>query len=222
MSNPSEFDNLKTTFQHALAAMDKPTCVRIAIDGLASGTADLVALYEQILAPALNNMTADSFDQKLAIWQEHIRSSIIRSIIEACYPHLLNTLALSGIQLNRGKVVIVSPTDEFHELGARMGADFFNLAGYQAVFVGANTPKNEVVAGIALELPDYVVLNVVNYYNVFKIKPLVENILLSVPGVKILGSGYAFRHDPGLAQQLGLAAVVDSMADILALGGVMS
>jgi len=222
MSSYTDLENLKTSFRSALAAMDKPRSVRLAIDALASGTADLVTLYEQVLAPTLNTMTDASVDQSLSIWQEHIRSSIIRSIIEACYPHLLNILDRSGIQMTKGKVVIVSPTDEYHELGARMGADFFNIAGFQTIFVGANTPKNEVVAGIAHEQPDYVVLNVVNYYNAFKIKPIVDEIKLVAPGVRILGGGYAFRHEPGLAQQLGLAGVVDSMADILALGGGQS
>ena len=96
------------------------------------------------------------------------------------------------------------------------------LAGYQTIFVGANTPKNEVVSGIEHEKPDYVVLNVVNYYNAFKIKPIVDEILQAVPGVRILGGGYAFRHEPMLAHQLGLAGVIDSMADILALGGGQS
>ncbi|HAL73456.1 MAG TPA: hypothetical protein DCM45_00005, partial [Clostridiales bacterium] len=128
MSHYTELENLKTLFRSALSAMDKPRSVRLAIDALASGTADLVTLYEQVLAPTLNTMTDASLDQALYIWQEHVRSGIIRSIIEACYPHLLNILDRSGIELTKGKVVIVSPTDEFHELGARMGSDFFNLA----------------------------------------------------------------------------------------------
>jgi MerR family transcriptional regulator, light-induced transcriptional regulator len=222
MTHHSELEDLKILFREALAAMDRPRCVRLAVESLASGTVDLVMLYEQVLAPTLNNMTDASVDQALYIWHEHIRSSIIRSIIEACYPYLLSILDRSGIQLDKGKVVIVSPTDEFHELGARMGLDFFSLAGFQTLFVGANTPKNEVVAGIAHELPDYVVLNVVNYYNAFKIKPIVDEILLAAPGVRVLGCGYAFRHNPRLAHSLGLNGVVDSMADILALGGGQS
>lgn len=219
MTSLTTLDNLKTSFRDALAAMDRPRSVRLVLDALGSGTADLVTIYEQVIAPTFNNMTDASVEQSLYIWQEHVRSSIIRAIIEACYPHLLDILDRSGIRLDKGKVVIVSPTDEFHELGARMGADFFSLAGYQTIFVGANTPKNEVVAGIAHEQPDYVVISVVNYYNAFKVKPIVDEILLAAPGVRLLGSGYAFRHDPQLAHRLGLHGVIDSMADILALGG---
>ena len=219
MPNTKSLEILRDSFRDALAAMDKPSCVTLSLNALESGEADIVTIYEQVLAPTLNTMTDASVDQTLYIWQEHVRSSIVRSIIEACYPYLLKVLARDGIRLDKGKVVIVSPTDEYHELGARMGADFFNLAGYQTIFVGANTPKNEVLNGIRHELPDYVVINVVNYYNAFKVKPIVDEILLAAPGVRILGGGYAFRQEPALAHQLGLHGVIDTMADILALKG---
>lgn len=219
MIESSPLDHLKISFRDALIAMDKPRCVILALDALESGVLDLIALYEQIIAPALNTLSDQASDKSLSIWQEHVRSSIVRSIVEACYPYLLRQLDRGGIHLDHGKVVIVSPTDEYHELGARMGADFFNLAGYQTLFVGANTPKHEMISGIAHELPDLVVINVVNYYNAFKVKTIVDEIKQAVSGVRILGSGYAFRHDPKTADLLGLHGIVNSMADIMALGG---
>lgn len=219
MPDTNQLNLLISDFRDALAAMNKASCVQLALDALESGEVELTVLYEKILAPTLNTMTDESADKSLYIWQEHIRSSIIRSIIEACYPHLLKILARDGIALDKGKVVIASPTDEFHELGARMGSDFFNLAGYQTIFVGANTPKSELLDGIRHEAPDYVVLNVVNYYHAFKVKTIVDEIVKAKSGVRVLGSGHAFRQDRELAGKLGMIGTIDSMDDILALGG---
>jgi MerR family transcriptional regulator, light-induced transcriptional regulator len=217
MPDRTTLDHIQQSFRDALTALDKPGCLTIALDALQAGEVDIITLYEQVLAPALNSITDGEASKSLSIWREHVRSSILRSVIECCYPHVLQTLAREGIRLDKGKVAIVSPTDEYHELGARMGADFFTLAGYQTIFVGANTPKKDMIDGIAHELPDYVVINVVNYYNAFKVKPIVAEILMAAPGVRVLGGGYAFRKDPALAHQLGVASVIDSMADIRAL-----
>jgi len=213
-------ESLKQLFYRALSDMDRPRCVSLALQALESGQAGIVSLYEEVLAPALNGMTDGEIDRPEAIWREHVRSAIIRSVIECCYPYLLKEIERTGVRLDRGKAILLSPVDEYHELGSRMGADFFNLAGYESVFVGANTPKAEVLEGIRREAPDIVVINVVNFYNAFKVKPLVDEIRTAAPGIRILGAGYAFRHDPDLAARVGADGFIRSMEDIRALGEV--
>lgn len=209
-------------FREALEQMDKPLCVKLAIRMLQKKEQTIVGLYTQVLAPTLNNMTDTSDNQPAAIWREHIRSSIIRTIIECCYPFVLAEAEANGIRTGKGKVVIVSPADEYHELGARMGSDFFHLCGYETIFVGSNTPKAEILKGLELEKPDYVVINAVNFYNVFKVQKVVAEIKALWPELKILASGYAFQHDPELCRKIGAIAVIRTIDDILALEGVQS
>ncbi|MDW7658472.1 MAG: cobalamin-dependent protein [Bacillota bacterium] len=215
-------DTGTSAFRDALERMDKPLCVRLAVQMLQSKEQDIVGLYTQVLAPTLNNMTDSSENQPASIWREHIRSSIIRTIIECCYPYVLTEAEEKGTLTVKGKVVIVSPTDEYHELGARMGSDFFHLCGYETIFVGSNTPRAEMLKGLELENPDYVVINAVNFYNVFKVQKIVAEIKAAMPGLNILASGYAFRQDPNLYHKIGAISVIRTIDDILALEGAQS
>lgn len=45
-------------------------------------------------------------------------------------------------------------------------ADFYTLNGFDTVFVGANTPKEDFVSAINIIKPKYVVISVTNYYNI--------------------------------------------------------
>lgn len=204
-------------FRDVLEQMNKESCVQVALKLLESNTLGVAELYTQVLAPALNNMTEEESDKSLSIWREHIRSSIIRTIIECSYPYLIKELNRKGVNPDKGTVVIVSPSDEYHELGARMGADFFNLCGYRTIFVGSDTPKHNMVSGLKIEQAEYVVINVVNFYNIVKVKAIIAEILAVLPEQKILVSGYAFRHDKDLYKTVGAIGVINSIDDIRAL-----
>lgn len=206
-------------FWDALEKMDKPRCVDLALQALEQGSMDIESLYTRILAPALNSMTTKEDELQVAIWKEHVRSSIVRTIIECCYPFVLKEIRQKGILPDKGKVVIFSPPEEYHELGARMGADFFNLCGYQTLYVGSNTPKADLMHGIQVEKPNYVVIHAMNFYNLFNVKKIIEEMKTAFPAVKIFVSGYAFIHDVNMSRNLGAIAVIDSVADILALEG---
>lgn len=198
----------------ALKDLDKPTCVSMALGALESGTADIVALYQEILAPALNSIVTAELNTKDAIWKEHVRSEITRTVIECCYPYVLKAAEGRGPAGQAGKVMIVLPAEEYHELGARMGADFFLINGFDALFVGSNTPREEILGGITWFRPDYIDIHVVNYYNLFKAKELIRQIRELDPHVKILGSGYAFCQDSGFSASVGPICLIHSFADI--------
>ena len=204
-------------YTQALLNLDKPTCVTLALDALDSGAVGIVDLYQKILSPALNTIVTAELNTQDAIWKEHVRSEITRTVIECCYPHVLKEARAGGPAGRAGKVMIVLPAEEFHELGARMGADFFLINGFNALFVGSNTPREEILSGIAHFQPDYIDIHVVNYYNLFKAKTLVQQIHDRNPQVKILASGYAFCQDPGQAAKIGQVRLIQSFADIVSL-----
>jgi len=212
-------DSLYTSFLKALEQEDKPQCVHLAMEALEHGSIDLVGLYTGILAPALNEMAIPQEERHLAIWKEHIRSAIVRTILECSYPYLLKELARKGTRLDRGTVVIVSPTDEYHEIGARMGSDFFNLCGYETVFVGSNTPKEDLIEGVKAFHPAYVVISATNTYSLVNVKKVVQLLKQAVPDVRILASGHAFFADPSRVGDVGAIGLLRSIEDIQALGG---
>lgn len=40
----------------------------------------------------------------------------------------------------KGVATVLCPPEEYHDLEARMVADFFTIAGFDTIYVGGNTP----------------------------------------------------------------------------------
>ena len=216
--------DLYQNYYQALMALDKPACVHLALGALEQGDIDLEDLYREILATALVSMVEAEIGTDHGIWKEHARSEITRTVIECCYPTVERlaaearaSRAAAGAAASTGKVMIVLPAEEYHELGARMGADFFQVEGYETLFLGSNTPRESIFSCIRAFQPDYVVIHVVNYYNLFRAKALVQQLQQQAPQVQLLVSGYAFVTDPAQVARIGPVRLLKCFEDITAL-----
>ena len=158
-----EFSNILMAY---IEKEDKESAVEYAINLLNEGKIDILTLYRDILSPSLNNMFCNVDEKEICVWREHVRSSIVRTIIECAYPYVIKEREKRGIKRKNQSAIVVCPQEEYHEIGARMAADFYTLLGFDTVFVGANTPKEDFVSAINVLKPKYVVISVTNYYNI--------------------------------------------------------
>lgn len=191
---------------------NKEKALEFILNKLQNGDIQIVDLYNKVLAPALNNMECKLKDKRICIWKEHVRSSIIRTIIECCYPYVIK----QRIRKDNGKkVVVVCPSEEYHEIGARMAADFFTLCGYNTIFVGSNTPKEDFLAAINEVNPYYIAVSITNYYNLVAAKKVIEKIKGegNFKG-KIFVGGYAFKNNKEAVKNVGADNLIDSFEDI--------
>lgn len=218
--NTPALQRIKAQYAEALRQLDKNRCVQIATTALAEGVLSIETLYTAVLASALNEISDAEQGTARAIWQEHVRSEITRTVLENCYPFVARVAAqrraLDG-GLSQGKVLIVMPTDEYHELGARMGADFFELCGFEVQFAGSNTPSEAIMQGYAHFQPDFIDIHVVNYYNLFKARELISHIRQRAPHIKILASGHAFTSERDQAANFGPLCLIETFADVASL-----
>lgn len=206
-------------FLHMLEEENKEGCVEFALSKLESGELDLVTLYTEILEPSLNNMTCKLNEKKVCVWKEHIRTSIVRTIIECCYPYLLKEKRKNNIKSSKGSVVVVCPPEEYHEIGALMVADFFELNGFDTVFVGSNTPKEDFIGAIEYIEPKYVAISVTNYYNLVAAKAIIQEIKHKAKyPVKLLVGGYAFNANPESYKQIGADRLLQTYEEIRKFG----
>lgn len=208
-------------FRALLDAEDKEGCVRFALSALQSGRMGIVALYEGVVAPAVREQVCTIRKRALCVWEEHVRTSIVRTVIECCYPHLMESRrALSGDR-TRGSVVIVCPTEEYHELGARMAADLFTLCGFEVTFVGANTPQRDILEAVALLRPALVGVSVTGPYNLIAARRVIDELRELRAGTggafRIVAGGQAFDDDLMLAKSLGADRLAQSYAAICSL-----
>lgn len=169
---------------------DKAGAVRFAIDLVKTEQVSLEVLYEQILTPALNEFYCKLEDRELCIWKEHTRTSIIRTIVENTYPFAAE-IAQKAKQTGKS-VIIACPSEEYHEIGALIVSHLFLMNGFTPHFIGANTPKADILSAVKALKPDFLALSVTNYYNIVQTKQITDAIVAQFPTVKIIIGGSAF------------------------------
>lgn len=211
---------LLEAFTARLRAGDKEGCVELALSALDAGKMDVVSLYATVLAPALNSIECKDDDEARCIWQEHVETAIVRSVIELCHPHVVKAGKLARKEGTRGKVILLNPPEELHEMGARMAADFFTIAGFETTFIGANTPDHAMLAAVQAIKPDIIAISVANYYHLFAVRDMIAKLREKAgegKGMKILVGGRAFANHPDRCKQAGADGIVSSFEDIKTL-----
>ena len=201
-----------------LAREDKLRCVELALSKLSRGEIDVVTLYNEVLTPALNAPRYSAEEGGVRIWEEHVRTSIVRTIVENAYPFIQRQKGARNGSASRKSVIVVCPTEEYHEIGARKVADFFELAGFDATFVGANTPQEEILEAIGVLKPTYVAVSVTNTYSLVparrvlgQLRDLRERLGF---GFRIVVGGNAFLKNPELVRELGADLQLSTYEDI--------
>ena len=195
---------------------DKENCVRFALSHLDRADLDIVTLYKELLTPAQNEKACRDDQQKLCIWEEHLRTSIVRTIIECCYPYLIREREHLFGQTFKGKAVVLCPPGESHEIGARMVADFFTLSGFQSYFIGANTPQDDIIDAIKYTRPAYVAISITTAFNLVAVGNAFQNILglkTAIPFQVILG-GQACQQNLSICHRLGADLVLQTFEEI--------
>lgn len=204
-------------FDHLLQGDHKPEAVEFALDLVASGKIDPITLYTEILTPSLNNMQCAIDEKNLCVWKEHVRTATVRTIVECCYPYILKEKARINPP-ERGTAVILCPPEEYHDLGARMAADFYFLCGYDAIFVGSNTPYSDFYNAVDLIKPEIIAIGVSNFYNLFITKKIIQELKSRIgDSAKIIVGGNAFQIDPNNLALVGADAIVQTFEDVCKL-----
>lgn len=208
--------DLLKEFKDLLYKEKKEESLNLIMEKLEKKEIGIVDLYGKILTPALNNMVCMEMDES-CIWKEHIRSSIVRAIIENCYKYVIKEKEEVYKLKNNGRVLVMCPSEEYHELGPRMVSDFFELSGYESIFIGANTPKDSFIDSIKGLNPKYLSIGVTNPYHLFSTKELINRIRNLDKEVIILVGGHAFNGNENFAKEIGADIYIKDFNDIMSL-----
>jgi methanogenic corrinoid protein MtbC1 len=208
-------EEIYSKFINFLELEEKENAVNLILSSLEEKKIGIVSLYTNILTPSLNNMKCANEEVGGCIWKEHVRSSIIRTIIECCYPYVIKEKNLLYKDKNYGKVIVLCPPEEYHEIGARIVSDFFTLCGYESVFVGSNTPKNEFIKVIDYVNPKYLAISVTNSFSLVAAKDIIGKIRNSSnKKLKILVGGHAFTNNPSAIKNANADMILHNFDDI--------
>lgn len=143
-----------------------------------------------------------------------------RSLVENCRPFVLAAASCSP-KPNYKKVMIFSPSEEYHELGMRMGADFFTLIGAEVAYIGANLPLSNLPSALAAFTPDLVCISIANPLNLTSVDEYCHAIRTSSakPVVLALAGSASVLYDRNKTGAESPDLFLNSYADILRAGG---
>jgi MerR family transcriptional regulator, light-induced transcriptional regulator len=174
----------------ALAAHDKATAVRTAVEAVTSGAVEIPTLYRDVLTRILSDTGAAWQTGKTAIWEEHLASATVRTIVEILYPGVLKAKAAAA---PTGRTVLLAcPPEEGHDLGLRMVADRFDMAGWATYFLGPDTPVAEIADAARRLGADAVVMSSSTHYHRLAVRHAVDALKKELPGVDVWVGGPAF------------------------------
>jgi MerR family transcriptional regulator, light-induced transcriptional regulator len=174
----------------ALAAHDKATAVRTAVEAVTNGEVTIPVLYRDVLARILGDTGAAWQTGKAAIWEEHLASSTVRTIVEILYPGVLKAKATAAPS---GRTVLLACTpEEGHDLGLRMVADRFDMAGWTTFFLGPDTPVAEIADAARRLGVDSVVMSSSTHFHRLAVRHAVDDLKKHLPGIDIWVGGPAF------------------------------
>ena len=168
-------------FSALLMKEDKDGAVRYAIGLLQTEKMDVAALYEKVLAPSLKFMACSLAERRWCIWKEHMRTSIVRTIVECCHPYVMRERREKYETEGRGRVVLVCPTEEYHEIGVRMVADMFTMAGYDVALIGANTPDEDILSAVEYFKPRLLGISVSSSLAIITAERVIEKLRRNAP-----------------------------------------
>ena len=185
--------NLLGELQELADARDRAGSVALVLDAVSSGKITIPDLYVRVLGPFLSYIGSSWAHGTETVWEEHLASHMVLTIVEALYPTVLREAA--GVRATGKTVLLACPPQERHEIGLRMLSDRFELAGWNVTNLGADTPLPEIIAAAVATRADLVALSVSTVYERVELRCFIDSLRSGLPGVRIVAGGPAFARD---------------------------
>jgi MerR family transcriptional regulator, light-induced transcriptional regulator len=193
MNNSPVAAELRNTIDAHLGKRDRASAVAAAVDAVRSGSLSIETLYTQVLSPLLMDTGAAWQQGTTAVWEEHFASATVRTIIESLYADVSERAAALP-RLDK-TAVLACPAGETHDLGLRMLVDRMQLHGWDAYFIGADTPVADIIAAAISLKADLVAISAATHYNRMLLRDVVDELQDRLPGIRIGVGGPAFTQD---------------------------
>lgn len=171
-------------YMNALLDGDKNQCSKI-IHGLVEQRILLKEIYLDLFQRSMYRIGQLWEKDRCSIGDEHIATKITESLID------LTTSLVESKEQTGKKIVIACIDKEYHELGAKMVAGFFEVNGWESIFLGSCTPTNEILNVIKNKNPHVVGISINFYINVARLAKLIKMIRNDFPDIKIIIGGQA-------------------------------
>jgi methanogenic corrinoid protein MtbC1 len=179
-------DQIYNAYLAALLAGDRAGCTTI-VQELNTADIPLKDLYLNLFQRSLYRTGELWEHHKVSVSVEHLATAITERLLTLVEPKIF-----SG-QYRDQSVIVACVADEYHQLGARMVADLFELHGWRGYFLGANTPVQDLLNMIEQKNPALIALSLSIYSNLPALIKALDTVRAKYPDLPILVGGQAFR-----------------------------
>ena len=144
-------------------------------------------IYTQLFQRSLYQVGEYWEKNMISVATEHMATAITENIMIRLQPRFFTT------ERTGKRAVIACVANEYHQVGAKMIADIFEMHGWDGFFIGANTPFRELVRFIESQKPDIIGISLSIYFNMEELKTTLMHIRKHFPAIPVLVGGQAFR-----------------------------
>lgn len=189
---------LAARYVGALLAGDRHLATRMILEA-AEGGVPVRDIYLHVVLPAQHEIGRLWQMSRISVAQEHYCTAATQQVMSRLHPWIFTAPRVGR------SLIATTVSGELHELGARMMADFFELAGWDAYYLGASTPLPDLIAAILDRRPDLVAISATMTRNVAVVGELVRGIRARPEAAKvpILVGGYPFTIAANLWKHVG-------------------
>jgi len=193
-----ESGEMRQTFLSLLLNGDSQGCFKLANQSIVTSD-DMKHFYLDILWPSMYKIGELWESAQISVAEEHLATAIVGRIMTALYTRF------AQFEVTRGKVLVSAGPNEFHEIGARMVADFLEMDGWDVTYLGANTPAGEIHNMLMNIKPFILALSVATVFNIDNARQVIQMIRehQDTHNIKVMVGGLAFNCVPQLWQEIG-------------------
>lgn len=185
-------------YLQALLRGSRHVASRLVLEACERGT-PIKSLYLHVFQASQREIGRLWQMNRISVAQEHYCTAATQLIMSQLYPRLF-----AGPRSGR-TLVAACVGGDLHELGARMVADFFEMAGWNTYYIGASTPTGDILSAVVERKADLLAISATITGNLHGVRALVEATRArpECARVAILVGGYPFNSDPQLWRRVG-------------------
>ncbi|MEM7357293.1 MAG: cobalamin-dependent protein [Acidobacteriota bacterium] len=190
-------ERLALEYLQSVLEGDSPQAIATIVDAVA-GDLSLRDAYLEVLSAAQREVGRMWHLGDLAIAEEHLVTSTTERVM-SILAHQAERAPING-----KTILAAAVADNGHDLGVRTLADFFEIAGWRSICLGANVPVPDIAKAVSFFAPDLLVLSAALSTQLKSLRQNIETVRkIEDPAVKVLVGGVVFTEAPDLWRQLG-------------------
>lgn len=207
--------NGRLAAEYVLATLegDRRAACNVVLNAV-NGGLDVRHAYLHVLAPAIQEIGRMWHRNEVSIAEEHFVTATTQMVMSQ-----LQAKAIIAEPIGK-TVVAAAVSGNRHEIGIRVVADFFEMAGWRTIFLGADLPGSDIAQAVIDFEADLVVLAATLTSHLAAVSNTITAIRSKVPtpSMKIVVGGSAFADSPSLATDAGADAFAETPDEAVHVG----